>query len=172
MKATLKFRYLPKVRRSAIVRDSRQSLEVHRPMRRWELFRCSVAWFPHESSVRFHPHSRCRSSSRNCLEMVKLHWALGFKMLIKNSLFCGDPFLSHESIGGLMEYSSSSTSGVAVGTEFPVIDDAVIVGVVIDAWDVVGWPDAISGFSDPPDIADSVSSFSSLRRKKLWQWFN
>lgn len=32
-----------------------------------------------------------------------------------------------------MEYSSSSTSGVAVGTEFPVIDDAVIVGVVIDA---------------------------------------
>lgn len=79
------------------------------------------------------------------------------------SLFWGDPFFSHESIGGLIEYSSSSTSGVAVGTEFPVIEEAVSVGVVMVACDVVGWPDKISGFSDPPDIADSVSSFSSLR---------
>lgn len=55
-----------------------------------------------------------------------------------HSLFCGEPFLSHESIGGFIEYSSSSTSGVAVGTEFPVIDDAVSVGVVMVACEVVG----------------------------------
>jgi hypothetical protein len=70
--------------------------------------------------------------------------------------------LSHESIGGFIEYSSSSTSGVAVGTMFPVIDDDVKVGVVMVACDVAAWPDDISGFNEPPDIADSVSSFSSL----------
>lgn len=78
-----------------------------------------------------------------------------------NLLFWGDPFLSHESIGGLIEYSSSSTSGVAVGTAFPVSDDAVSVGVVKVACNcaVVA---VISGFSEPPEIADNVSSFSSL----------
>lgn len=80
-----------------------------------------------------------------------------------DSLFCGEPFLFHESMGGFIEYSSSSTSGVAVGTEFPVIDVAVSVGVVMVACDVVGWPGAVSGFMDPPDIADNVSSFSSLQ---------
>lgn len=64
-------------------------------------------------------------------------------------------------MGGLIEYSSSSTSGVAVGT---VIDDAVKVGVAMLTCDDVGCPDIISGFSDPPDIADSVSSFSSLQK--------
>lgn len=39
--------------------------------------------------------------------------------------------LFHESVDGLIEYSSSSASGVAVGTEWPIIDDAVIVGVVM-----------------------------------------
>lgn len=72
--------------------------------------------------------------------------------------------MSHESIGGLIEYSSSSTSGVAVGTEFPVIDVAVSVGVVMVACDVVG---AMSGFSEPPETAESVSSFSSLRKKTI-----
>lgn len=81
--------------------------------------------------------------------------------MTKHLLFCGDPFLSHESMGGLIEYSSSSTSGVAVGT---VIDDAVNVGVAMLAWDDVGCPETISGFNDPPDTADNVSSFSSLKK--------
>lgn len=78
-----------------------------------------------------------------------------------NSLFWGEPFLSHESIGGF-EYSSSSTSGVAVGTTFPVIDEPGSVGVIV--CDDDGCPDAISGFSEPIEIADSVSSFSSLQK--------
>lgn len=71
--------------------------------------------------------------------------------------------MSHESIGGLIEYSSSSTSGVAVGTAFPLIDDALSVGVVMIACDDACCPATTSGFRDPPDIADKVSSFSSLR---------
>lgn len=74
-------------------------------------------------------------------------------------LFCGDPFLFHESCG-LTLNSSSSTSGVAVGTVFPVID-VVSVGVVTVILEVVACP-KISGFKEPPDIAESVSSFSSL----------
>lgn len=80
-------------------------------------------------------------------------------------LFCGDVFLFHELSCGLTLNSSSSTSGVAVGTVFPVIEDVVSVGVVTVTLDVVvGCPD-ISGFSEPPDIADSVSSFSSLHNE-------
>lgn len=70
--------------------------------------------------------------------------------------------MSQDSIGGFIEYSSSSTSGVAVGTKFPPSDEAVKVGGAI-ACDDDGWPEDVSGFNDPPDIAESVSSFSSLQ---------
>lgn len=77
------------------------------------------------------------------------------------SLFCGEPFFSHDSLGGLTEYSPSSISGVAVGAALAACDDAVSVGDITAACDV----DAISGLNEPPETADSVSSFSSLREE-------
>lgn len=160
--------YLPRALRWATMRDSRRSHAAHQPMRKWAPFHYSAAWFRRESSVRFRLRFRYQSSNRNCLKVWHFSMMQSNINLSFNSLFCGDPFLSHESIGGFIEYSSSSTSGVAVGTELPVIDDAVGVGVARFACDVAGWPEPISGLSDPPDIAESVSSFSSLRRQTFF----